>query len=105
MDRNEILTRLKKISGIDVPTEEQERDIDELIGAMSVSTHTDDEYDAQTTSINELRSRLESAEKERDEIKERYKKRFWGEDENFSTKKKEQPKPKQTPVFSLDDII
>ena len=104
MDRNEILARLKKISGIDIPTEEQERDIDELIGAMSASTHTDDEYEAQTTSINELRSQLEDAQRERDEIKERYRKRFWGE-EDFSTKKKELPKPKETSVFSLDDII
>ena len=104
MDRNELLARLKKISGIDIPTEEQERDIDELIGAMSVSTHSDEEYEAQTTSINDLRSQLEDAQRERDEIKERYRKRFWGE-EDSSTKKKEITKPKQSQVFSLDDII
>lgn len=103
MDRAELLARLKKISGIDIPTEEQERDIDDLIGAMSVSTHTDDEYEAQTNSINDLRSQLENAERERDEIRERYRKRFWSEDKPED--KKEPSKPKQPTIFSLDDII
>lgn len=102
MNREELLARLKKISGIEMPTEEQERDIDELIGAMSVSTHTDEEYDAQTTSINDLQTRLADAEKERDEIKERYRKRFWGEDKSDD---KPKSKPKESSVFSLEDII
>lgn len=102
MDRNEILARLKKITGIEVPTEEQEKDIDDFLDNIGTSDHTDDEYESQTRTIADLQSKVSSLEKERDEIKERYRKRFWGEEEN------EKPKPKEKKkeiIYSLDDII
>ena len=91
MDRNEILLRLKKISGIEIPTEEQEKDIDELIQLFD----QDDERE-------DLRTRLADAEKERDEIKERYRKRFWGEDEE---KPKPKPRKSESTLLTLDEII
>lgn len=70
MTREEFLSSLKSLSGIDIPTEEQQTQIENLVNAFDASSDTN-------AQIAALQADLDSERTAHEELRQRFRESFW----------------------------
>lgn len=103
MTREEYLQRVRTLSGIEVPNEEQEAVIAELTavfdGYADVATLHEE--------LQQTKDSLSKAQADYTALQERYKKHFWSGEDYDDKPKGKKPEKKQTNYtsFSFEDLL